>query len=297
MQNSRPSDTARLIARSIILASRDRKLRPLVAEGEAEAFDRILTSAYQRDWILRVLRLAVGRWVFLRAERFLLPGIITHYLVRKRQIEFVVRKAIKDGCKRLVVLGAGYDTLAWRLHREHPDVNFIELDHPATQQLKQGGLGNASNLCYRPVDFASQLPSSVLPELAKESSGPTIFVIEGLTMYLPPTQVASLIQDLSVATEPNSRIVFTFMEDDGSGSIGFRGANPLVDRWLKARSEPFLWGISRSELPPFLKSNGAEFVELADHQILREKYLSPHRLDSMPLAEGELICTAAPLSQ
>jgi methyltransferase (TIGR00027 family) len=225
----------------------------------------------------------------------LLSGIITHYLARKRQIEAQVEQAIANGCERVVVIAAGYDSLAWRLHLKYPDVDFVELDHPATQQIKRKELGNAPNFLLQPIDLVTELPSLALSKLASAQPHSTAFVVEGLTMYLPAERVAELLRDLSKLAGPKGSIVFTFLERDESGSIAFRGENPLVARWLRARSEPFLWGISRDELPAFLQSSQLQLLQLDDHQVLRRDQLVPRGIDQLPLAEGELIGTASPL--
>ncbi len=41
---------------------------------------------------------------------------------------------------QVIILAAGYDTLAWRLAAEYPDVKFIEVDHPATGRAKKDAL-------------------------------------------------------------------------------------------------------------------------------------------------------------
>lgn len=257
----------------------------LVPEGVESALRRILDSRAGRDWIFPVRKNAFFRKLLFLGEGLLLPGIITHYLVRKLQIERAVEGAISGGCRRVVVLGAGYDTLAWRLHRKHPDVRFVELDHPATQQSKKKNLTAGSNLDFQPLDLMSDLPSSLLnePEL------PTVVVIEGVTMYLPPKRVEELMRDVASVMGPEGRVVWTFMERDKKGVIGFRGESSLISRWLKRRSEPFLWGISRDELSHFLKPCGLQQNELVDHEQLRRDCLLPRGLNALPLAEGELI--------
>lgn len=296
MQTSRPSDTAKLIARSILLAAQDKKLRVLVAEGEADALRRILSTGRKKDWIAPLLRFIPVRWLCLGLERALLPGIITHYLARKREIERSVENAMAAGCSQVVVVGAGYDTLAWRLHKKHPAVRFIELDHPATQKMKRQALAETENLFYRPVDLTAELPSSVLGEFQSEDR-PTAFVLEGLTMYFHPKRISELLEDISRSTVNTRHIKFTLMERDETGSIGFRGKNPFIERWLKARSEPFLWGSSREELPAFLHANQIQIDTLVDHDQLRRDQLLPHALDHLPLARGEIICHASPLSK
>ncbi len=295
MQADRPSDTATLIARSLLLASMDPALGALVPREDPATLTRILEHRSGRDWILTLLGFAPARWAFHQVETFLLPGIITHYLTRKRQIEAEVSSMIAKGCERVVVLGAGYDTLCWRLHRKHPDVQFVEIDHPATQQPKREALEPAANLHFQPTDLSQQLPSSALDAINSSTVESTAIVIEGLTMYLEADQVTRLLHDVAGVAGPKGQIIFTFMETDGQGALGFRGGSPLITRWLKANREPFRWGSSRSELPAFLESSELSLVSLFDHESLRRSHLRTQALGSLTLAEGELIATATPL--
>ncbi len=43
--------------------------------------------------------------------------------------------------RQVLVLGAGYDTMGWRLAPEFAGVDFFEIDHPATARLKAKGIG------------------------------------------------------------------------------------------------------------------------------------------------------------
>src|SRR5207253_9524799 len=70
-------------------------------------------------------------------ERLTIPGLALHQALRKRYIERVVRASLYEGFEQVVVLGGGLDSLVLRLHSEFPEANFIELDHPATQSIKQ----------------------------------------------------------------------------------------------------------------------------------------------------------------
>jgi methyltransferase (TIGR00027 family) len=224
----------------------------------------------------------------------MVPGIVPHYLARKRRIEIAVREALDGGAMRVVVLGAGFDTLAWRLHGEFPKVEFLELDHPATQRVKRRALGDAVNFSYGQVDLALQ---SLADRPGLDASGSTVFVAEGLTMYLREERVAALLRDFAASAGPAGRVVFTFMEQDDAGSIGFRGQNPLVAAWLKLRSEPFLWGIRRDRLPGFLASCGLGNAEVIDEVRLRAEILVPRGLGEIRLARGECLCLCSPIAK
>lgn len=290
MKSSRPSDTARLIAQSTLLASRDHKLKQLVPEDAPRLLEKILDADGRRDWIGSLGRFGLTRWFLFKLEALLLRGIIAHYLVRKRQIESLVEESIRNGCKRVVIVGAGFDLLAFRLARKYPDVAIEELDHPATQQVKAGALEDLPNLSFSPIDLVGQLPSEVLRSGGETGQGPAAIVMEGLLMYFKEGRVSELLKDAAKIAGPTGRVIFTFMERDERGSIGFRGESSLIGRWLNARSEPFLWGISRVELPGFLVPADLGEIELFDHDDLRCGHWAPLGLQEIPLAKGELVC-------
>lgn len=155
MRSDSPSDTSLLVARCILLASKDPHLCHLLAPGEAEMLTRILGNAGPTGWMDFVLENPWARRALFRVERAMVPGIIAHYLARKRWIERRVREALARGVRQVVLLGAGMDTLAARLHPEFPAVLFLELDHPATQAVKQSALDPVPNLQFQPVDLAT----------------------------------------------------------------------------------------------------------------------------------------------
>ncbi|MEY3896735.1 MAG: hypothetical protein RLZZ214_2255 [Verrucomicrobiota bacterium] len=291
MRDDSPSDTAILIARSILLASKDPFLGRLVADQEPEILKRILNCA----WFDRATDFRQVRQILFGIERLLIPGIIAHYLVRKRRIELAVREAVAAGVSQVVVLGAGFDTLAWRLHTEFPQLSFVEIDHYATQTVKLQALEARANIHFLPLDLAKEPLAAYLRACPAFSlDRPSIFIAEGLTMYLSAERVGAVMRDIAGLA---GRLVFTFMERDDSGSIGFHGENPFVARWLRWRSEPFLWGISRQDLIPLLADAGLGHPVISDDKILRESILVPLDLGEIPLARGECVCICSPVSR
>lgn len=291
MRADSPSDTSLLIARSILLASNDPHLCRLIAPGEAETLTRLLDRAGPAPWFDFAQKNPWARRALFRLERLMLPGIIAHYLARKRWIEHQVRHALAGGIHQVVVLGAGFDTLSARLSLEFPHVRFIELDHPATQAAKHRAMNPTPNLEFQPVDLAHQS----LPSFPEFSAQPAIVIAEGLTMYLTADRVAAVLKDSAALAGPAGRVIFTFMEQADDGSITFRGENPLIARWLKSRREPFLWGISRHALPAWLESIGLHVASIADDRSLRAEILAPRDLAHITLARGECLCCCHPI--
>jgi methyltransferase (TIGR00027 family) len=298
MRADQPSATAKLIARCILLSARSPRLQPLVAPGEPEALTRILAACGPAGWFEFSANQACARWLLFKLERFLLPGVITHYLARKRWLEAAVRAALGRGVRQVVVLGAGFDTLACRLQAERPDVRFIELDHPATQTPKRTALGGATALTFLAADLATDSPADVLRACpAFAANQPTLFIAEGLLMYFPEKRVAELLGGLASITRPPAEVLFSFMARAPDGSIGFRGEHAAIGWWLRRGREPFQWGVAREALPVFLQACGLRIQAVADHDTLRAEVLLPRARAELPLARGECLChcsTVAP---
>lgn len=291
MRANRPSATAKLIARCILLSARSPRLQPLVAPGEPEALTRILAACGPAGWFEFSANQAWARWLLFKLEHFLLPGVITHYLARKRWLEDTVRAALGRGVKQVIVLGTGFDTLACRLQGERPDVRFIELDHPATQAPKRAALGGTTRTIFLAADLATDLPADVLracPPFAMNE--PTLFIAEGLLMYFPEQRVTELLGGLARLTRPPAEVLFSFMARAPDGSIGFRGEHAAIGWWLRQRREPFQWGVAREALPEFLQSCGLRMQTVADHETLRTEILAPRARAELPLARGECLC-------
>ncbi len=292
MHNHRSSSTARLIARSTLLAGRDPSLQALVPVDVEEALVTMLEADGGNAWFRFALRHAWTRASLLILERTILPGIIVHYLVRKRWIERVVTDTLANGCDQLVVMGAGLDTLALRLHRAWPNVLFWELDQPASQQPKSvafNKLAPAGNLLLVPLDLRSELPFDALarhPQFNRHRR--TCFIAEGLLMYLTENRVIQVLRNM--AQYQTSEIVCTFMEPNSDGHAAFRGGSPAIDKWLRWRREPFAWAIQRERLADFVAPLGLQVRTIVGADELRAEFLVPAGLASTTLAEGECLC-------
>ncbi len=281
------SSTALLIARGVLLAEATPSLRPLLVDDSAVLTRRLLNAAEPARWFDFALR---NRWVraaIFATERVLLPGILLHWLARKRWIDALAQEALAAGCRQVVVLGAGLDTLAWRL----PAEVCFELDHPATQAIKRRAFGGRNGA---PVLVAADLlhasPTALLRSQPRfDVRRPTLFVAEGLLMYLPPARVAELFRELATLVPPGSRFLFTFMETRPGQPLAFHTGRRAIDWWLRLRGEPFCWGLASAAVDAFAAEHGWELASISSPDDLRRRFLVPHALEHAPLAAGESV--------
>ena len=298
MKENRPSATAFLIARSTLFLARDPLMGRLVPARSVELCERFVDA---RPRFARVLDAAMNsrllRPLATALERATIPGIKLHYALRKRYLEEIARDALRDGFRQLVVIGAGFDTLALRLHEESSETKFFEIDHPATQRVKKRVVEThhqpESNLQFISLDLAQgSLEGSLLASADYSPHLDTLFVAEGLLMYLAPAEIDLILHFIRSHSGANSRFAFTFMETQSDGRIGFRESSRAVDAWLRLRGETFKWGSTRARIGDFLAARGFAVREIITSETLRNKYLLSEKMRQLSLADGECICVS-----
>ncbi|NDZ16764.1 hypothetical protein C7T35_38870 [Variovorax sp. WS11] len=276
MKSDQASSTAKLIAASTILLASDPHTAALVAPGARALCERFLSGSRADRMLAKSASFAPARVLWRMVEHLVLPGITAHYWHRKRWIERRCRESIASGFQRVVVMGAGFDTLALRLAAEFPRIDWIEIDHPATQGAKRRALGGelAPNLRFVAVDLATD----PLPTELFDDSRATLVIAEGVLMYLSPEAIDRLFQALAALRAPSTRMVFSFMSKWPDGSTGFRPRSRWVERWLAWRSEPFAWSIEVERIDGFLQRFELTPIEVATAQELAAEAGTAHSL-------------------
>jgi methyltransferase (TIGR00027 family) len=296
VKDTTPSATATVVARNVALVAATPTLSFLVPP-EAARLTGLLLQESSRGGAAFVRR-ARSPWfrrLFRLYERWTIPGLALHQALRKRHIERLVRAGLAEGFDQVVVLGGGLDTLALRLHQEFPAVRFLELDHPATQRpkrevIERHGLAGA-NLVLVPTDFARQSLQEILALASGQlPARKTVFVCEGVLMYLGAEEVDRLFDALRRQEAPGVRFLFTSMEPDRRGRPAFRNSTWVVRVWLDWRHEPFRWGLPRTEMAAFVAARGFSLREMVTTETYRQRDLSEDRPRSEVLAEGEILC-------
>jgi methyltransferase (TIGR00027 family) len=291
VQNEYASRTALLIAASLVLLHRDPKCSNLVSKASADLCARMLEAySSQTRLFLKIVQQGWFRPIAKLIEHITIPGILLHYALRKKCIRGLVRAALLNGTKQVVILGAGFDPLSFELLQEFRNARFWEIDHPATQRQKVRACPKIAveGLHFVAVDLsATALEKEALIKSTFDSTQRTFWIAEGILMYLPADIVSALIRTLQSLSAPGSQFAFTFMEKQSDGRIRFDSQSDLVDWWLRRRGEPFLWGVTRSELGEVVWP--WRILRFFDHNDLREM---ESELADEPIATGEVICLA-----
>ncbi len=138
---------------------------------------------------------------------------VHHLVARTRFIDTVVSSSIADGIDQIVVVGAGYDDRALRFAT--PGARFFEVDHPATQADKAKRLDALSlpAVAAHPTLVAADLTTTdvgaALAAAGHDHQRRSLFVAEGLLVYLDEDTIIGLLSALAARSAGSSRLVAT----------------------------------------------------------------------------------------
>ena len=161
--------------------------------------------------------------------------------------------------RQVLILGAGFDSRAYRLPRMR-EARVFEVDHPDTQAAKQRILRRRgqfpANVTFVPVVFGTDDPAARLGGAGFETGVPTLVLWEGVTNYLDPEAVDSTFAFLAAAVGPGSPVLFTYV-DRGmlDGTASFEGAATTM-RAVRRVGEPLTFGMVPREVPGYLAGRG-----------------------------------------
>jgi methyltransferase (TIGR00027 family) len=201
-----------------------------------------------------------------------------------------VNAALDDGVRQVVIIGAGYDSRAWRLARE--GVTFYEVDQPATQRDKRGRAPRGGPK-YVAADVEIDRLNERLPAAGFDPSARAIFVVEGLTMYLPEAVVRTVLGDLVQLSPAGSRVAVNFtVRGGGSVSPVSRAVAWATRATWRLRGEPTYGWVQPERLPDLLAATDWSVREILPAPELAARYLTKSELPLNGLNAGA-ICVAA----
>lgn len=236
-----------------------------IAESRRPEDERICYDPYAIRFISKeVLEFAVCNpekyKAFVAQNERLVPGAGNSIIARVRYIDDRVHSAIGDGLEQLVILGAGYDTRAYRIDGlKH--VRIFEVDHQVTQNIKVEKIKEIfgslpGHVKYVPVDIGVDDLGRELLERGYDRSLKTLFITEGLFMYLPPGTVDESLSFIAHNSGRNSAIVFDYIPQSVVDGTCELEAGKNWRKGVMAVGEPFLFGIKDGEIETFLTQRG-----------------------------------------
>jgi methyltransferase (TIGR00027 family) len=262
MKQGRISQTALKVGLSLITLEQKDDWAERLPPGLVEMTERLILASGARGYGSGVIRASKKPWM-LRLYRFqdwaLLPRQFEGFGYRKIFMDRQVRDAVAVGARQVLIVGAGFDTLCLRRAPGFSEVQFFEVDHPATSAAKAKGvdeLGRPANMTLIAADLGERPLSKVMAESDRwDASTQSVLVAEGLLQYLHTASIHGLLREAAACTPPGSRLALTHMIPE-VGSFA-RRVTGLI-------GEPFLSFVASEDLPEFVQGTGWSVISDAD---------------------------------
>lgn len=224
-----------------------------------------------------------------------LLGMRSHVLLRSRFAEERLAEAVNRGVDQFVILGAGYDTFAYRQPEWASRLSIFEVDHPASQRAKRERLATTgieipSNLEYVSIDFEHVSLREGLAAGKIDFFRPAFFSCLGVLVYLSE-EAAYGVFGLVALFPKSSEIVFTFSQPNSALDAGEAARRAALAELADQLGEPWRTHFERETLVGRLREMGFTEVSVLDPADAQARYFRD-RTDGLRPPRRENVASA-----
>jgi len=197
-------------------------------------------------------------------------------VARSRYAEDELARAVSDGVRQCVVLGAGLDTFAYRNPFASRGLRVFEMDHPATQAWKRDRLRAAEikvspETVFVPVDFERETIADELRRAGFALRGKAFFSWLGVAPYLTDRAFAETMG--FIASMPaGSGVVFDYAVPRSTLNFLERLAFDRISARVAGAGEPFRLFFEPAELEAHLRGMGFLQIENLGVKEINSRY-------------------------
>jgi len=224
-----------------------------------------------------ILHVPSLRRFFIR--RIAPPGIYEYVLARTKLLDRVFMDALANHASQIVLLGAGMDTRALRFRMKNAGTRIFELDIQTTQSpkieiLKRKRVDLPAELIFVPIDFNRQSLGDVLSPAGYQSNQKTLFLWEGVSMYLTSDAVDRTLAFIRGSAAGGSTVAFDYIYQSVLRRENrFYGEKEIYERVSKA-GEGWTFGIEEGAIEGFLGDRGFRIISHHAPADLEREYLT-----------------------
>ncbi len=233
-------------------------------ESEKPEDERVCSDPFARQFLPGWMYRGLGFFIRSGYAERRGPGVIGFLAARERYIDDVLAASLAEGVQQVVILGAGFDSRAYRFNLDGR-VRVYEVDHPATQQDKlmrlRVILGRIpEHITYVPIDFNTEALGDSLLKTGYDASQKTLFIWQGVTMYLTPDAVDATLDFVVRHSAAGSAVVFDYLFRAVLEGAQKHGEVTNMRRYRFMSGESLIFGIAEGGVEAFLKAHGFRAV-------------------------------------
>lgn len=224
-------------------------------------------------------------------------GTANLMLVRTRFVDEHLERALRGGVTQMVILGAGFDTRAYRFQDMLQGKKVFEVDFHSTQEFKKRRvtevLGTApAHLTFVEIDFKRNTLFDALLGAGFQPAEKAFFVWEGVSVYLAEEAVRTTLRAIATSSAPGSSLVMDYACQATIDALA-RFPNHPQHRFTTDWGEPWIFGVPDHHESEFFRECGLELRE--SMSLVRgtalKRYLT--RADGTRLGRGRWKSSAA----
>jgi len=243
--------------------------------------ERVFEDPYAQYFFPENIREQFKGAASVKAERAkyeqLMPGMNGAIVARIRFIDECLAKSLREGLKQMVIIGAGYDTRAYRIKGVREALKVFEVDHPETQAFKKATIQSIFGelpkyVAYVPVVFGQDRLDQKLIGQGYNKELKTLFIVEGLIMYIPPSAVDLLLSFIAHVSGAGSALVGDYFDISVIDGTCPRQEAQVLRKFVEAEGTPLQFGLLKQEVEAFFIDRGFSNVICTSTASCKEKY-------------------------
>ena len=251
-------------------------------EMHRDPADRIVTDPYAEIFLSGPARAVSGPLGLALpaidlAERNNTTGLSTYVLCRHRFIDDHLGAALDDGVEQVLILGAGYDSRAYRFVEQLDGRPVFEVDLPPLSRRKAAVVAahperfGQTAIRRVEIDFRAQSLEQQLAAAGFVTGLPSFVAWEGVAPYLSADAVDETLAALQRMCGQGSVLAMD-MWDGVGGSGPLASLRRLGAHAIALVGEPVTFGVRPAEIGAVLGAHGFTVADLADHTSMTARY-------------------------
>lgn len=208
-----------------------------------------------------------------------LPGLHEYVIARTAFFDGIFIDALNKSIPQIVLLGAGYDSRAFRFAKLNSATKIIELDIAPTQNRKKKCLKKAQidipkHVTIVPINFNKESLKDILEKAGYDSHEKTLFLWEGVSYYLDSESVDATLEIVSHTSHNESVIAFDYAISISEENLNSYGVKEFFQTMKKHHAnEELMFAINEGKIESFLEQRGLKLVNHLGNKEIEKTFL------------------------
>ena len=209
-----------------------------------------------------------------------LPGLNEYMIARTAYFDRLFMDGLNNEIRQIVLLGAGYDTRAYRFNQSNRGSKIFELDISPTQDRKKVCLQKAridipQHVRFVPINFKEESLKDVLEQAGFKDHEKTLFLWEGVSYYLEAESVDATLNFVSHTSHQENTIAFDYTISLSEENLNeYYGVREFAQTMKEHHSnEELMFSINEGKTESYLEQRGLKMLNHLDNEEIERTFL------------------------